>query len=35
MHAIQSNLNTPPTETSFDCQEFKISDPWGSLTEEQ
>jgi len=31
--AIHPNINTPPTETYFNCPEFDITDPWDSLTE--
>jgi len=35
VHAIHGDLTTPPTETFSDCPEFKITDTWDSLTEEE
>jgi len=35
VHAIQTYLNTPPSETFSDCPEFDISDCWDCLTEEE
>jgi len=35
VHAVQTYLDTTPTETFFDCPEFEISDSWDSLTEEK